>query len=232
MPESSFQAKTGEIDGIRIRSNGGYLGGANMLNTLVSIIDKTLRARQGIIEYSDCPNCLFRIDVAVITGEIALSDGTYLAAGSRLVNLHIWNEHVPPFPSGGPTLAWARQMCRDVELSLRELATFLESQAALEDVVAIGGNMSFGSADQTGFLADMAARYGFVRAADSAAGTSSISQKLHLLGENILISMIVISHNPAAARIGWLDRDRVPVYIRRAELIKRFGTLETARPVH
>ena len=194
-----------------------------MLNTLVSIIDKRLRQRQGIFEYTDCPRCIFRAQVATASNHVDLSDGTRLAAGSRLIILHLWNEHIPPFPQRGPTLGWARRMCDDFEISFEELATFLENRSDLDDVMSVAGEMTFGSAEQTELVARFAARYGFVRAV-AAKSNRSFSQRLHRLGENILISMIVISQNPAALRADSLSRDRVPVYLRRTELMKRFNT--------
>lgn len=202
-----------------------------MLNTLVSIIDGTLRATQKIFEYSDRPRCVFRIELAAAPCDITLSDGTRLSAGSRLINLHLWNEHIPPFPAHGPTIGWARRMCHDLETSLEELATFVTNDPALEDITAVGGKMMFGSTEQTGLVAHLAERYGFVRAIEPAPD-HSIAERLHTLGENILVSMIVIAQNPAAFRLDLFHRDRVPVYLHRAELMRRFGAREKATPVH
>ncbi|WGR93926.1 hypothetical protein MTX26_30695 [Bradyrhizobium sp. ISRA443] len=206
-------------------------GGMMILSPLVSIIDSALRAGQGIFEYSNCPRCVFRLQLAAVTCDIVLTDGTCLCAGSRLINLHLWNEHLPPFPAQGPTLGWARRMCRDFETSLEELATFVASNPALEDITAVGGKMMFGSTEQTQLVAHFAERYGFVRALD-VPRSSSIAERLHLMGENILVSLIVISHNPAAFRLDRLRRDRVPVYLHRAELLKRFGVREGPASVH
>jgi hypothetical protein len=202
-----------------------------LLSAFVSMIDRTLRLRQEIFEYSDCPRCVFRVQLATASCDIALADGTFIYAGSRLINLHLWNEHVPPFPPQGPTLGWARRMCRDCETSLEELAAFIASNPALADVVAAGGKMMFGSTAQTELVAQFAERYGFVHAIDTAA-RHSMAERLHLVGENILISMIVISHNPAALRTDWLRRDRVPLYIRRSELLRRFGSREIQASAH
>ncbi|MGH6680278.1 MAG: YkoP family protein [Bradyrhizobium sp.] len=193
-----------------------------MLNALVSAIDSRLRARQGIFEYSTCPRCIFRVELAANARSIALADGTTVSAGGRLVNLHFWNEHVPRLPARGPTVSWARRMRCDIEMSLQELATFLASRPALADVTAIEGNMAFGSSEQTQLVANLAARYGFVRPAESAR-RYSVLEALHLVGENILISMILMSHNPAAFRADCFRRSRVKVYLHRAELMRRFG---------
>jgi hypothetical protein len=205
--------------------------GQTVLNALVSIIDRRLRARHGIFEYCDCPSCIFRVQFAATKADIALSDGTLLHAGSRLINLHLWNEHVPPFPARGPTLGWARRMCHRLEVSLQELASFVASCPDLDDVAALGGKMIFGSIEQTQLVARAAQRYGFVCAVNPEP-CHSVAQWLHLVGENLLISMIVISHNPAAFRADYLSRKRVPVYIRRGELMRRFGSREPSHPAH
>jgi len=202
-----------------------------MLNALVSVIDKKLRARDGIFEYSVCPRCIFRAQLESSASDIALSDGTSVSAGSHLINLHLWNEHIPPFPAQGPTLGWARQMCRGLEISLEELAAFLQDRPAPEDIAAIGANMMFGSTLQAQALVQLAARYGFVRAVD-VAPPRSIAQRLHLLGENILIAMLVIAHNPAAFRTDNLHRERVLVYLHRTELMRRFGARDGCAPAH
>lgn len=202
-----------------------------MLDNLVSIIDKTLRARLEIFEYSNCPHCIFRVQLSVAAHDIALSDGTRLSVGSPLINLHLWNEHIASFPARGPTLGWARRMCRDLELSLEELAAFIGNSPGLDDIAAITATMTFGSTEQTQLIAHLAERYGFVRSVDPPP-SRSISQKLHQVGEDILISMIVISHNPAAFRTNRFRRERVPVYLHRAELIKRFGSSGRSAPAH
>ncbi len=193
-----------------------------MLNTLVSMIDGALRARQEIFEYCNDPHCVFRLQLAAATSDIVLADGTRVPAGSRLLNLHLWNEHIPPFPARGPTLGWARGMCRDLATSLEELAAFVARNPDLQEVAAVGGKMMFGSTEQTQLVAHFAERYGFVRAIDPAPD-HPIADWLHLVGENILVSMIVMAQNPAAFRADFFHRDRVRVYLHRSELMRRFG---------
>jgi len=98
-----------------------------MLNDLVSLIDRRLRAR----EYSICRHCIFRVELVAAASDIALSNGTRLSAGSHLINLHLWNEHIPPFPPEAPALGWARRMCNDLEASLDGLAAFVANNPAL-----------------------------------------------------------------------------------------------------
>jgi hypothetical protein len=194
-----------------------------MLNALVSVIDKRLRVRDGIFEYSDCARCIFRAQFSVNTNNIALSDGTHLAAGSHLIVLHLWNERIPPLPAGGPTLGWARRLCHGFEISLEKLAAFVAGSSALDDITAIAGNAVFAPTQHTQAVANLAMRYGFVHATNPAS-RESIAQRLHRMGENVLIAMLVIAYNPAAFRADTLRRDRVPLYLHRTELMSRYGS--------
>jgi hypothetical protein len=77
-----------------------------------------------------------------------LSDGTCIRHGDRVANLHVWNEQFPCFPGKGPTLSWARRVNQAFELSLRELAGFLDGRCDLDDVVAICANISLEPAER------------------------------------------------------------------------------------
>jgi hypothetical protein len=46
------------------------------------------------------------------------------------------------------------------------------------------------------------------------------------LGENILISLIVLAQNADALRVDTLRRTRVPIYISRQTLEQKFGSIE------
>jgi hypothetical protein len=81
--------------------------------------------------------------------------------------------------------------------------------------------MSLGSAERSDQVARLVARYGFERIPP--AGPPKLSERVHRLGENILISMLVIARNAAALRTDTLRRDRVMVYLSRQALEQRYG---------
>jgi hypothetical protein len=150
-----------------------------------------------------------------------LSDGTWIRSGDRVANLHVWNEQFPCFAGKGPTLAWARRVNQAFDLSLRELAGFLDSRHDLDDVVAICANMSLEPAERSAQLVRFVGRFGFERIA--AASSRSFRQQMHWFGENILISMMVLARNAAALRADTLRRDRTLVFLSRRELRRRYG---------
>jgi hypothetical protein len=195
--------------------------GRPWLGALIGALDRHLRRRQGIVEYTSSPDCIFRIQVIPSGRDVALSDGTRLRPRDRVIELHFWNEQLPTIPEQGSDFAWGWRITRCAELSLRELARHLDARPDLDDVRAIRGNMSLASAERSDQIARLVARYGFERIPP--AGPPKLSERVHQLGENILISMLVIARNAAALRTDTLRRDRVMVYLSRQALEQRYG---------
>jgi hypothetical protein len=132
-----------------------------------------------------------------------------------------WNEQFPCFVGKGPTLAWARRVNQAFELSLRELAGFLDGRRDLDDVVAICANMSLEPAERSAQLVRFVSRFGFERIA--AASSHSFRQQMHWFGENILISMMVLA---ARSHLGVFV---VPGIAAALRLGARCGGLKTRR---
>jgi hypothetical protein len=191
------------------------------LEAMVAALDDRLRLRHGVIEYTNSSECLFRIQLVTSDESYVLSDGTCIRRGDRVANLHVWNEQFPCFAGKGPTFAWARRVNQAFELSLRELAGFLDGRRELDDVVAICTNMSLEPAERSAQLVRFVGRFGFEPIAE--ASSRSFRQQMHWFGENILISMIVIARNAAALRADTLRRDRTLVFLSRRELRQRYG---------
>jgi hypothetical protein len=191
------------------------------LEAMVAALDDRLRLRHGVIEYTNSSECLFRIQLVTSDESYVLSDGTCIRRGDRVANLHVWNEQFPCFAGKGPTFAWARRVNQAFELSLRELAGFLDGRRELDDVVAICANMSLEPAERSAQLVRFVGCFGFEPIAE--ASSRSFRQQMHWFGENILISMIVIARNAAALRADTLRRDRTLVFLSRRELRQRYG---------
>ena len=201
--------------------HSGDVGQFPWLEAMVAALDDRLRLRQGVIEYTNSPECLFRIQLVTSNEDYVLSDGTCIRPGNRVANLHVWNEQFPCFTGRGPSLAWARRVNHAFDLSLRELAAFLDGRRDLDDIIAICANMSLEPAERSAKLVRFVSRFGFERIA--AANSRSLRQQMHWLGENILISMMVLARNAAALRADTLRRDRTLVFLSRRELRRRYG---------
>jgi hypothetical protein len=184
-------------------------------------LDRWLRHYQGVYEYSDDPLCMFRVQRGQADGELRLNDGTQLGPGAPVLNLHLWNEHVPVIGPNGITMNWAREMTRRVELSMYALARHLKWTRGLDDIVAIRGDMLLGTAAQNGQLVRIAARYGFEPAASGPSVFGPATVKL--FAENVFICLLVLATNPAALRTPVLRRSHKLVYLSRAALETRYA---------
>lgn len=193
------------------------------LAELIFALDSRLRRGHAVVEYSVHPSCIFRVEIGRADRQLTLSDGTQLRPGQRIAQLHFWNEHVPPVPPNGPTIRWARSMQKSIAISLRELAQFLCSQPDFRDISVICGDVPSGTKAQSRQVAHIMGYYGFETRADDE--SLPIAERVHRFGQNILISMIVFAHNAAALRIDTLARVRVPIYLSRRTLERKFGSM-------
>lgn len=201
--------------GTRSRYGHSWLAGA------VSALDARLRRQQAVFEYTSNPACVFRLDISHAPRSLTLRDGTCVRAGQRLARLHFWNEQIPPVPKHGPTIGWARQMQRAMEISLGELARYIASRADLGDVSVILGDAPSGTKAQREQLARIMERFGFEAVVEPE--NLPICERLHRFGENILISLMVFAHNAGALRPDTLWRVRLPIYLSRRILEREFG---------
>jgi hypothetical protein len=187
----------------------------------VFALDSRLRRRHKVVEYSTDPLCIFRLDIARASRACILSDGTCLRTGQRIARLHFWNEQIPSVPQNGATIGWARVMKQRIELSMQELASYFASRPDLYDITAISAEVPCGTRAQCAQLVRIMAHYGFEMIA--AHEPQSIIERVHRLGENVLISLIVFARNAKALRLDSLSRVRLPIYLSRRTMEERFG---------
>ncbi|MEJ2374949.1 MAG: hypothetical protein P8Y53_02150 [Pseudolabrys sp.] len=199
-------------------SNHGTVSSGALLEHAVFGLDRWLRRWHGVYEYTDDPICMFRVNRCEAERALSLADGTRIHPGDPILNLHLWNEHMPPMPHDGATVAWARQMRSAIDTSLRELADWLSHRADHADIAALRADMRLGTVAQTQQLIRIAARYGF-EPMDCRAESGSLRD----FGENILMYLLVLAANPAAIRTDVLRRDHALVYVSRAALERRYG---------
>lgn len=190
------------------------------LGALLEPLDRYLRARQGVWEYTSASECILRIQRIPSDADIFLSDGTQVHRSDPIIDLHFWTEQVPAMPKGGPTFRWARQMDRCFRISLHELARYLAGNPELADVHAIRCNLPLGTARRSDQIARIVGRCGFERVA--APSPQSPSERMHRIGENILISLLVLARNAASLRVETLWRGRTLTYLSRKNLLRRY----------
>jgi hypothetical protein len=198
-----------------VPDNGSTVG---WLQSAVFALDRRIRRRMGVYEYTLHPQCLFRLQVVRVDHPLVLADGTSVAPGNRVLVLHLWNEQVPVIGRTGPTLAWARKTDRAINISLRELAGYLAAQPQLRDIAVICGNMPVIGSRQAARLARILARYGFAAAVDDTDPRGLI----HRFGDGVLVLMLVWAANPRAVRSAVLRCCNMRIFVSRAALEQRY----------
>ena len=108
------------------------------MRSIIRTIDRSLRKQKDIFEFCDDPDCVFRVSVSDVTSPLHLRDGE-IPVGSKVLELHFWNEHIPPMPRQGLGVSWAVKFRRRVATSARLLGNSIRKDPRLADVQAVGG---------------------------------------------------------------------------------------------
>jgi hypothetical protein len=191
------------------------------LGVLMEAVDRRLRCRLGVIEYTRSSDCILRMQIIRNADYVLLKDGTCLRPDDRIIDLHFWNQQVPLMPEAGPTLGWACRMNDSFKRSLQELAHHLAARTDVDDIVAIRAIAALGVNARGDKISRILSRFGFEIVLQQE--TPSAARQIRRYGENILISLMVLAYNAIALRPDTLGRGRVPAYLSRRELDERYG---------
>ncbi len=194
--------------------------GSDILRRLIGNFDGYLSQRCGVRPYSRDARCLLRCATIPAPGAFTLSDGTVVRPGDLLIDLHLWNEHIPPVPAAGPDLAWARLVAAWMRRSLNLLAGALDADPALHGARAIRAKTNFVGWNERGeSLSRLIARFGF----EDVDEPSSLPGRVHDAFENVLIGALTWTHNPEALRRDRMVRRRRPVWMSADALRRHHG---------
>ena len=193
------------------------------MRRLIRAFDRWLSDVEGVFLFSEDPQGLIRLRWAQADGDVPLEDGRVLR-GARILELHLWNDHLPPMPELGPDLAWARKVERGFVRSLRSLALELRTNRAYEQAVAVRGTtVLLNPADPSGGESLMA-RLGFA--------TLPSPRSLGGFGdfwENFYAWWLMWAYNQASLRHRRLLRlRRMEIWISRQQLLAKYGRERSA----
>jgi ceramide glucosyltransferase len=154
---------------------------------IIRVVDVLLRRHYRIFEFSQNEECLLRLSVIKNERDVILADGTTVCRGDVIGELHLWNEHVPPVPGEGPSLAWALSFQRRMIRSLRELAACIQAEPRLREIKAFRGENSFGGRQGQLQATDLIKRWGFelvpkAQPIGIRQGFADFFQRLYMLG--------------------------------------------------
>jgi hypothetical protein len=180
-------------------------------------LEARLRRAQGIVEFSNSPDCVLRICVRRVRSPVVLVDAG-LESGDCVVDLHYLNEHLPRLGRSG--LAWGAGLRRRLLRSFEALAAALESDPRLHDVRAVRARMNSPFSRRPFEMARFAAHFGLVPARQTE--PVSLVQRVDELGGDLWFCALAWAYSPETLRRRGVLRWRGDVWISRAQLLERF----------
>lgn len=190
-----------------------------LLETAVFALDRLLRWRRGVFEYSLDPQCVFRLERRRSDDSHILADGTYVSAGVPALALHLWNEHVPLMGRSGPTLAWAHKTSRAMRASLQELTRFLAKRSDLSDVRVLYADIRVSGAEQAARAARAMARYGF----ETTSASVDRRPLVQRMADALFVLLMAGVTNPCSLRSAPMRHASLRVFMSRAVLEQRYA---------
>jgi hypothetical protein len=190
-----------------------------LLESAVFALDRVLRWRNGVFEYSLNAQCLFRLEQRSAEDTLILSDGTAVRAGDPVLVLHLWNEHLPIMGRGGPSVAWAHKMSRGIRSSLRELVCYLGLRPDLSDVCVLYADIRVSGASQAARAARTMARYGFETASECVDRRRAPQR----MADALFVLLMAGVTNPCTVRGAPMRQANLRIFISRAVLEQRHG---------
>jgi hypothetical protein len=181
----------------------------------------------GVWCFTDRPDSILRIALMRNTEYVKLSDGTVIAPGEQVGELHLWNDHLPHMPPSGPDLAWAKVTWRKWLHSLGELAAYVEKEPSLAHIRAFHGETVFLGKATLPWVATLQ-RIGF---------DVTVLPAPHTFGERFVAFFrngyawtLIWTYNPGSLqRKDFSHLERFVMWISRKQLLSRYGGGQVTR---
>ncbi len=186
---------------------------------LVHAIDRLLRRRLGIYEYTDDPRCIVRARAMRAERPLPVPDGE-VPAGAKILELHFWNERLPPLPENGADVRWGVRAYHMAVVSYRLLADHLRARPELAEVEALGGVTVLFTARGENRVKGIFPRLGFKATPCPPPALGRFGQ----LWENFHTWMIMWAYNAVTLRQRrFLKLERSQFWMRKEDFLRRYG---------
>lgn len=193
----------------------------------ILLIDAVLRRCLGIIEFSHAPDCILRVARRASHRTHRLSDGVVVQAGDPVLEIHLWNEHIPRMNDAGPDLRWARAVYRRIRFSLEELARYVQTDRAPAGLTALFGQASILLSLERQSMTDLLEALGFdIIVLPRPTGPGG---RLKRFLDHAYNRAVIWAFQPPSARDkSVLGATRIEFWMSRQALLARYGSPSTA----
>jgi hypothetical protein len=188
------------------------------MRAVIRGFDRFLRRARGVFEFCDERECVLRLRLTQTPRELHLPGGV-VGKGEPMLELHLWNEHLPLPPADGPDLAWGLRIGRMWMVSLHRVGRYVRGDPRLSGVRAVGGvTVLLFAGDHTGGIRLME-RSGFT--------VEPHRQPLRGFGEfwqNLYAWGLMWAFNPASVRGRRFTHLRqAEIWMHADEFLRRYG---------
>jgi hypothetical protein len=197
-------------------ANQSWLG--KQLRAGIRLIESMIRKSERSYEFCDDPDCVLRIQLMPSPRQVTLGE-KLIMEDDLVLAIHVWNERMPPIPSGGADLKWALHLRRLVLHSYKLLARVMQDDTTYKPVRAIYGSSAlFSSTNHTGGKRMMQG-FGF-----TILPYHSPLGKFGEFWENLFSWWLMYAYNTASmeSRKFW-QLERTEIWMDRDEFIHRYG---------
>jgi hypothetical protein len=185
------------------------------MRACVKWLDRALRQYLGIIEYCEQPQCVLRIAPARAAGPVLLPDGTAIARGDPLLELHLWNERL--HADGFASLARGCGLRARLHSSLDALAEYLADAQETVDVRACHALFRFQLGERRAAFVRVVRQLGFTVQPDP---PSSLTR---MAAEHSYVLALQWTYNPAVLHQESRRFERLHLWMSRRSLLARYG---------
>ncbi len=164
------------------------------MRAMLRAFDRWLARLYGVYEFTDDPDCLFRLSVSHLSRPLPLDD-RMIPAGEEVLIIHFWNERLPSLSREGATVAQAVRAQRQIVKSLQAVAAEIQRDPHLARVQAVGGVTALTTTAGSNGTAKLFRRLGF-----TIAPYSNRLGRFGLFWENLYSWLLMWAYNEASLR--------------------------------
>jgi hypothetical protein len=185
---------------------------------LIKRFDNWLCDRYGIFTFCQERDCILKLQYTLAPHPFQ-SGGSAIAKGDPVLELHLWNEHLPIVPPGGADMVWATKTLRLFRYSLSLAAHYAREDSRFQPVHAVVGVTTILNPPDGSNTSHPMERFGF-----KVTRYRSPLGRFGEFWENFYAWWLVWAYNPPSAR----QRDlfiarRSEIWMAAQDFIGRYG---------
>jgi hypothetical protein len=197
-----------------------------LVTRLILRLDDWLQCERGVREFVGGGKGILRVAVVPAEADARLSDGTFVARGDPIIELHFAHERMPQAAEGAG-IGWGARFGRCLTISFRELAAAADADPSLKDAKAVLGRLAFAGERNRGDARRFGVRFGLHTLEPPA--PVSMARRFHDFGEDLWLVGLTWVFNRGALKGRSVLRMREDLWMSRDQLITHFGKTRVDR---